>query len=201
MKPNSIHTQKPAEAEFPMPDDLTRLVPGTELIRRTLEAVQTFLWSNKSSGTTVITRRFNPRILLAVLTYSYATGLFGSARIVQRCEEETTFRRLSDGIKLGHEQLRLFRGQNSELVKRCLAFVIRQVCNQLISANPSKPPADQSNSTNGIPGVAAFWNMALSQRDAERRFRCAVQMDRTTSVASVREVPFGFCENGLALTA
>lgn len=201
MKPNSIHTQKPDAAEFPMPDDLTRFAPGTELIRRTREAVQTFLWSNESNGTTVRARKFNPRALLAVLTYSYATGLFGSARIVERCEEETTFRRLSNGIKLGHEQLRVFRGQNSELVKRCLAFVIRQVCNQLTTLNPATPPKDQSNSANGIPGVAAFRNMALSQRDAERRFRCAVQMDRTGVAASVGKVPFGFCESGLALTA
>ncbi len=191
MKTNSIYApQKPAEKDFPLPDDLTRLVPGTELVRRAAEAVQTFLWSNKSNGTTVVVSKSNPRVLLTLLTYSYATGLFGSVRIVQQCEQETSFRRLSNGIQFSHDRLRLFRGQNSELVKRCLAFVIRHVCNRYVSVSQATTPNDKSNSLNGIPASAGFWNLALSQRDAERRFQCAVQTDHYGAVASVRENPF-----------
>ena len=98
---------------------------------------------------------------------SYATGVFASAEIAAQCGRDATLRYLSVGVRFAPDRMRLFRGQNSELVRRCLAFVIR-------SANvlPTLAPNPQDTAAN------RFNELARSQGEADRRIKLAVQLDR-----------------------
>ena len=144
------------------PDNLTHLVSPGELVQWTLEAVQTLFWSNRPDGPTpVVAGAFNPRILLTLLTYSYATGVFNSAEISGQCQQEAVSRYLSMGIRYAPDRIRLFRGQNAQLLKRTLAFVIRRVYEHaFLSAN-----------------TPATWSLPVSQQDAHWRFQQALQAD------------------------
>jgi hypothetical protein len=154
-----------------LPDNLTRLVSPGELVQWTLEAVQTLFWSNPPDGPTpVASGGFNPRVLLTVLTYSYATGVFNSAEISGQCQQEAVCRYLSMGIKYAPDCIRLFRGQNAQLLKRTLAFVIRRVYERaFLSADASTKP-----------NAAGVWSLAIGQEDAQWRFQRALQTDRAT---------------------
>ena len=139
MKPNNLNShRKPFEGDFTLSDNLARHVPAGELIQRTLEAVRTFLWSTKTGTSTPdLAGRFNPRVLLTLLTYSYATGVFGSAAIAEQSRRDDTLRYLSMGVEFAPDRIRIFRGQNSELApasnhtrvcepqQRCLEFRFR----------------------------------------------------------------------------
>lgn len=155
-----------------MPADLTALMPAGELVQRTLEAVNTFFWAGATGETTFFARTFNPRVMLTVLTYSYATGVFSSAAIASGCERDETLRYLSLGAHFADDRIRLFRGQNMELVKRCLAFVIRQ-------AAGDKSSNDYIYARKQVAGLLnGFWTRTPGQREAERRIDYAIQLDR-----------------------
>ena len=155
-----------------MPENLTALMPAGELMQRALEAVNTFFWAGATGETTFFTRTFNPRVMLTVLTYSYATGVFSSAAIAAGCERDETLRYLSLGARFADDRIRLFRGQNMELVKRCLAFVIRQ------AAGSASSGADLYGRKQVTALLNGFRNPTSGQQEAERRIDYAIQLDR-----------------------
>ncbi len=167
MKPIQLNAQLTSNtSDFALPDNLVQLVSPGELVQWTLEAVQAFLGRTcqgiPSAG------GFNPRILLTLLTYSYATGTFGSAAIAEQCGHDAVLRYLSTGINYAPDRIRLFRGQNPELVKRSLAFLIRRVHTRRVCS--SKPAASD----------------ALSEQEARWRLQRASQADGNIWAASVR---------------
>ena len=181
MKTNRPDLQrKPDGDETMLPDDLTCLLPPGELLQRSLEAVQTFFWSTRpGAATPVVAGTFNPRVLLTLLTYSYATGVFATQRIVELCEHDDVFRYLSMGIGFAADRIRLFRGQNSELLKRCIAFVIRHATDAAQTPVPG--------SANPTDARAAFRKLVFSQRDAERRIKLAIKVDQEVHVPRLFE--------------
>jgi hypothetical protein len=161
-------------ADFTFPDNLTRLVSPGELVQWTLEAVQTFLWSNRPGAPTPAAAGvFNPRVMLTVLTYSYATGNFGSASVVVGIERDPALSYLGMGIRFTADRIRLFRGQNMEVVRRSLAFVLRRVYDRCVSSpNALAQPAE-----------TAGWNSVLSQQDAQWRLQRALQADASAGAS------------------
>jgi hypothetical protein len=174
MKPIQHNTySKTAVMDFTFPDNLTRLASAGELVQWSLEAVQTFFWSNRPDGPTpVAVGAFNPRVLLTLLTYSYAAGIYNSTTISAQCEHDDILQYLSMGIKYMPDRIRLFRGQNAPLLKRSLAFVIRRVYERAILSGSSK-------STN-----PATWSVAIGQQEAQWRFQRAMQMDNAAPSAA-----------------
>lgn len=169
------------------PENLASIVPSGEMVQWTFEAVQTYFWSGRT-GTAVLGGPFNPRVLLTLLTFSYATGVFGSAAIAERCGRDDLFRYLSVGIHFAPDRIRLFRGQNSELLRRCLAHVIRRVLDREDMADLDNlfRAADESGSpTRGTAGT----RMLLSQREARRRFEAAVSADSNLGFPAATSAP------------
>ena len=153
--------------ETALPENLASLVSPAELVQWTLESVQTHLWSQ--SDTVLIGGPFNPQALLTVLTYSYAIGVFESEAIVERCVRDDLFRFLSVGIRCAPDRIRVFRGQNCESVRRCLAHVIQHVMDR------RAPPG--SKMEEDLAEFATRARVLLSHLEARRRFDAAVRAD------------------------
>ena len=152
-----------------LPDDLTQLRSAGELVQCSLEAVNVFFWAGATGETTFLARTFNPRVLLTVLTYSYATGVFASSAIARACEQDETLRYLSMGVRFSADRIRLFRGHHSELLKRCLVHLIQK-------ASLSSPLAEDTATGKAIGSLARCW------AEARRRVALAVRLDQVESL-------------------
>ena len=68
---------------------------------------------------------FEPRTLLAILTFCYASQIYGSAEVAARLRRDDNFRRLcKDGIP-DASALRRFRAQNRLALNFCLRAALR----------------------------------------------------------------------------
>jgi hypothetical protein len=63
---------------------------------------------------------FAPKSLLALMTYCYATGIYGSEAIEDVMRKDLTFRRLCNEEFPAARQVRRFRQHNPEAVRDCL---------------------------------------------------------------------------------
>jgi hypothetical protein len=71
----------------------------------------------------------DPRILLCVLAYSYALGIFSSEEIVRNCRTKDAFRALSTGKFLIRQELKWFRCRNRPLLTELVGRVfVRAIC-------------------------------------------------------------------------
>jgi len=71
----------------------------------------------------------DPRILLCVLAYSYAIGIFSSEEIVRSSRTRDAFKALSGGKFLIRQELKWFRCRNRPLLTELVARVfVRAIC-------------------------------------------------------------------------
>lgn len=71
----------------------------------------------------------NPRILLCVLGYSYARGIFSSEEIVRNCRTKGALGALSERIFLFRQELTHFRRRHRALLTELIARIfVRFVC-------------------------------------------------------------------------
>jgi hypothetical protein len=121
--------------------------------------------------------RFRPQMLLALLSYSYATGRFASSLIEQAVREDEPTRYLAANSLLDGELLRRFRRRHRSALRDCLHNLIRIVweTRQHLMSGPFR--ADTASTV--VPG-----SMPLNGRlmrdlvcEVERRIDRAVQFD------------------------
>jgi hypothetical protein len=172
MNSNQLNSKK--QTDCVLPENLTELLLVDKLIHASLEAAQNFYWNK--TGSSLAASTVNPRVFLSLLSYSYATGVFPSRSIASRCERDQIFQYLSVGTRVTSERIGIFRGHNSEIIKRCLAFVIRKALvpcqtTPFSAWTPLIPPMVTDTQT------FSFRLMGLSQREADLRFRKAVSAD------------------------
>ena len=98
---DNMRTQEPpssgSEETFSLPINLTEWVYASKLLDWVEEDVEQFDWKNpevvdylkRNSG-------YRPKVMLCLLTYAYATQVFSSDEIVNRCYSDTVFRLLSE---------------------------------------------------------------------------------------------------------
>lgn len=110
------------------PDDLRTVCPESELMRMALDAVAEVAptgrgrWVDAERGEAV-----SGAMLLTLLCYAYAVGVYGSEEIEEACQSDQAFRYLCAGRVPGWSMLRRFRRANRALLTRCLAAVLRRV--------------------------------------------------------------------------
>lgn len=73
---------------------------------------------------------FQPRVIVGLLSYYYASDVFSSADIEDAMRRDGEFRRLCTGEFPDAQMLRRFRRQNREAVEHCLCVVLRQLADQ-----------------------------------------------------------------------
>ena len=70
---------------------------------------------------------FEPRTLLALLSYCYARDIFGSAEIEDVLRRDVNFRQICNNEFPGARLIRRFRRDNREALHRCLTRALRSL--------------------------------------------------------------------------
>ena len=71
---------------------------------------------------------YDPRMMLKVLIYAYATGVFSSGKIVRRIEDSVAFRVLAAGNHPSHRTICAFRKRHLEDFRALFVHVVRVAC-------------------------------------------------------------------------
>jgi hypothetical protein len=132
-----------AEQRTPgLPADLRQHVGERALVELALDAAQTvgdrFPRPFEAAG------RHSAQMLLTLLTYCYAAGVYGSEDIEYDCRHDATTRYLCANGLPDQDSIRSFRRANRPRIEDCLARVYRNACDLR--------PAEAGSE----PGVAAF---------------------------------------------
>lgn len=103
----------------------TKTLGDQTLIKLVLNAVQTVRWPR---GEEELKTRYEcqPRMLLTLLVYCYASGTYGSKQIQQATRENTMARYICAKEFPDERIIRKFRKENRLLVKQCLNAVFQQ---------------------------------------------------------------------------
>jgi hypothetical protein len=119
MLTTSIHAGQPTANS---PEDLRQLVGERGLVELALQATQ--IWgSNLPQGHSAAEQGFNARMLLALLTYSYAAGIYASEDVGWACESDPGARYLCANAWPDAATLRCFRRRWRPLIETCLRWV------------------------------------------------------------------------------
>ncbi len=157
---NTTLPPAPAEAQA----DLRLAVGAETLLHLTLEAAQSLVirpWVATSE-------RPNPRMMLTLLTYSYASGIFGAEDVERAAFAVTSVRYICAREVIRAADVQRFRRSNRPWIEHCLARVIAQVW---LRTNPRPEFRD----VGGDAQPAVILDEAL--RSARRRLSLALQLD------------------------
>jgi transposase len=106
--------------------NLGRCLGEQALVKLVLDAVQT-VDSARLKEEASKTPGFRPQMLLTLLTYCYASKIYGSRDIEWAMVHDRTVRYLCARVFPDWQVLRRFRRHNRELLAQCLAYVFNQV--------------------------------------------------------------------------
>lgn len=113
------------DTELLLPPNLREWVPEGHLVHFVMEAVDLLDVSEASvnqRGTG--SEQYPPRLLLGLLVYCYATGLFSSRQIERASYENVAVRLLCADTHPDHDTLCAFRRKNGALLRRAFAQVL-----------------------------------------------------------------------------
>ena len=126
----------------PLPEDLSVLMEKRTLVGLVLNAVDDL---NEAHLRPIAARNagpaYQPRILLALLAYSYAVGNFASGDIERTLHEDVMFRFLCGNEYPTRALIRRFRRQNRDALVHCLQSICRHASQMRL------PQAPQNNGT------------------------------------------------------
>lgn len=110
-----------------LPADLRQRTGERALIKLALAAVETVSvrlprWSGTAEG------RFSPQMLLTLLTYCYAAGVYGSEDIEWDCRNDAAARYICANACPDSDTIRRFRRANRPWIEECLAWMYGEVC-------------------------------------------------------------------------
>lgn len=112
-----------------LPPDLREWVPEDDMVHFVLEAVSGIAMSNfqinhRGSGD----RQYPPRMMLALLIYSYANGIFSSRRIERATYRDIAVRYLTADTHPDHTTISEFRRRNVEVFSEAFLHVLMLAC-------------------------------------------------------------------------
>jgi transposase len=113
------------DTEMLLPPNLREWVPEDHLVHfimETMDVIDVGLAPVNERGTG--SAQYPPRLLLGLLVYSYATGLFSSRQIERATHENVAVRLLCANTHPDHDTLCTFRRKNAALLKRAFAQVL-----------------------------------------------------------------------------
>jgi transposase len=108
-----------------LPPDLREWVADDDLAHFVLEAVESLdlgLAAVNARGTG--SEQYPPSMMLAVLVYSYASGIFSSRRIEQATYRHLSVRYLSGNTHPDHDTIAKFRRENTRLIESVFVQVL-----------------------------------------------------------------------------
>ena len=108
-----------------LPPDLREWVPEDDLVHFVIEAVdrlplESFRVNHRGTGD----KQFPPHMMLALLIYSYANGLFSSRKIERATHRDVAIRYLTAGTHPDHDTICKFRRENLEAFRESFVDVL-----------------------------------------------------------------------------
>ncbi len=108
-----------------LPADLRQWVPEDDLVHFVVNAAETMKLpalrvNERGSGS----KQYPPRMMLALLIYCYANGVFGSRRIERATYRDVAVRYLTGDTHPDHDTICAFRRENGQAVKQAFAEVL-----------------------------------------------------------------------------
>lgn len=108
-----------------LPCDLREWVPENDLVHLVIEAIEGMALpelkvNHRGSGSA----QYPPGMMLALLVYSYANGVFGSRRIERATHRDIAVRYLTGDTHPDHDTIAKFRRENLEAVSACFVRVL-----------------------------------------------------------------------------
>jgi hypothetical protein len=88
----------------------------------------------KPAGPEVPGLAFQPRVMLAVLTYCYARQILSSSEVWSNLMRDAAFRKICQNTVPGPDRIRHFRDENREALHECLTMALLFVARQKVSA-------------------------------------------------------------------
>ncbi len=138
-----------------LPPDLREWVPADDLVHFVLATVdgldlRAFRINERGTGS----RQYPPRIMLSLLIYCYANGIFSSRRIERATYRDVGVRYLTADTHPDHDTIATFRRENFEAVSGCfvevleLARELKLLKVGMVSVDGTKLKANASKSQN-----------------------------------------------------
>ena len=126
MNPIPVLSFEPAVVNL-FPEDIAHWIDLGTLVALAREAAKTFCWIGADDDDpSPFGGAQCPLRKLTLLTCAYARGIYSSQDVESLSLESGAIRELCAGAHFTAEKLRLFRGQNSELLRLALAFVLKR---------------------------------------------------------------------------
>jgi hypothetical protein len=108
------------------PSDLSRSLGEQGLLTLVLNAVQTVDPERWTVQPGTKSSPYRPQMMLTLLTYCYAASLYGSQDIERAMRDNRTVRYICARTYPDWQALRQFRRQHRDLIRQCLAYVMKQ---------------------------------------------------------------------------
>jgi transposase len=116
------------QEKFSIPWDLSEWVDRPSLLRFISADLETLDWASPELQVFLATNpAYRPKVMLQLLTYAYATGLFESEEIARGCEQNEILRSLAENQPPSTNSIVRFRRENRGLLKWLLAQVFKRV--------------------------------------------------------------------------
>jgi hypothetical protein len=110
-----------------LPWDFTEWIDKEQLLKWIAADVETLEWDDRNLVAFLRAHpEFRPKTLLCLLTYAYATGVFGSDEIVSGCYEDKILRSICNGPAPMRHEILAFRRENRGLLKWFLVELFKR---------------------------------------------------------------------------
>ena len=153
------------ENKIRVPLDLGDWIDKKILAEWVAEEIETLNWSNSELVVYLSANpAFRPKVMLRVLTYAYATGIFGSEEIARSCYEDEVLRAFCEKQAPRPITIKRFRRENRGLLKWCLTQLFKRAFRKQFGLEEAFIPV----------GVRRYLDHL-----AATRLNIARQMDRT----------------------
>jgi transposase-like protein DUF772 len=160
-----LSTLQSQDHRLTLPLDLGAWIDKAILREWIEEEIGTLNWSNPELVAYLAANpAYKPRRMLGMLTYAYATGLFGSEEIVRNCYEDEHLRSFCQQESPTAISIKRFRRENRGLLKWCLQQLFKRAFRNRFGLEDRFIPA----------GLQRYLDHAASTR-----LNIARQMDRT----------------------
>ena len=152
-----------------LPPDLRDWIPEEDLVHFVIEAVEqmpatSFRINHRGTGS----QQYSPRMMLALLIYCYANGIFSSRRIERATYRDIGVRYLTADTHPDHDTICTFRRENQEAFRETFLHVLKlarelgvlkvgtvSVDGTHLDANASKSNNVRFDRADGVPPLAA----------------------------------------------
>jgi hypothetical protein len=129
-----------------LPANLRRWLGRRGLVALALEAVQTVDW--RVYPVTDDSQEIRPQMMLTLLSYCYAAGICGSQDIEWAAQSDKTVRYICAGKEPDWLTIRRFRRRNVELLRQCLAYILKHACALRAGRGSSSEPIIDCSESN-----------------------------------------------------